>query len=218
MAIAYVNAGTVSTAGGANNITVALPASVTQGNLLILFAALSGRTFSSVTQSYTQIATRTTTPTFWVGYKFAGASETAPVLTASGSLTSGSAVIVQYSGVASLGTAGSGNSSSSGSVTTNSITTTVADEQVISFYEGSYVGAPVAFTWTAPGSTTTRVNSAQSSTSNGLLIVDEVQATAGATTGRTASVSPTTTIACVSASFKPSVVATNGNFFFMMGT
>lgn len=219
MAIAYVNAGTVSTAGGGNSITVALPASVTQGNLLILFASMSGRTFSSVTQSYTQIVNRTTSPSLWIGYKFAGASETAPVLTASASMSSGSAVIVQYSGVASLGTTGTVTSQTATSVGTNSITTTVADEQVISFYEGNYLASNVTFTWTAPGSTTTRVNSAQTSTSNGLLIVDEVKATAGATTSRTASWSNSTIVACVAVSFKPSTTtsSTNGDFFFMMG-
>lgn len=218
MAIAYVSAGTVSTAGGNSTITVALPATVTQGNLLIVFAAMSGRSFSSITQSYTQIASRTTSPSLWIGYKFAGASETAPVLTANGSMSSGSAVIVQYSGVDSLGTTGTISSATATTLATNTLTTTVADEQVISFYEGSYVAANTTFNWTAPGSTTARVTSSQSSTSNGLLIVDETQATAGTTTARTATVSSSAILAAVAVSFKPTVSAvTNGNFFFMMG-
>lgn len=218
MTIAYVNAGTVSTAGGNSTITVALPATVTQGNLLIVFAAMSGRSFGSITQSYTEIDSRTTSPAFWIGYKFAGASETAPVLSASGSMSSGSAVIVQYSGVASLGTLGTKSSATATSLATNTLTTTVADERVLSFYQGNYIAANTTFTWTAPGSTTARVNSAQTSSSNGLLIVDELQATAGTTTARTATISSSAILAAVAVSFKPTASsATSGDFFFLMG-
>jgi hypothetical protein len=117
--------------------------------------------------------------------KIASASELSVTL---GGTTS-KAVMVAYRGVG-WADVGSPNSGSTGtSAVTNSITTRFANEYVLSIYASN--SSPAA-TFTAPASTTTRINSPSTGSFNGILLVDEFQASAGATTVRTATLSSST--------------------------
>ena len=70
-----------------------------------------------------------------------------------------------------------------------------------------------AYTWTAPSGTTARVNSGGTSTTEGLLICDELQATAGATASRTATISASKQWGAVTIAFSISAITNISNFF-----
>jgi hypothetical protein len=75
--------------------------------------------------------------------------------------------------------------------TPNTVTTAYANQFIISIY-ASAQQATVA-NWTPNGSTTSRVDSSNSSTIKGLLIADELQAAAGVSTARAATLSASNT-------------------------
>jgi hypothetical protein len=211
MTAQFVSSGAVSTAGGGSTITVALPSTVTQGNLLLILADMSGRSFTSITNSYTQIVTSNPAPALWVGFKFAGASETAPVLTASSSMTSGSAVMVQYSGVtgSTYDVTGTISNNTGTSITAASITTTANYDLVLSLFGSQAIAA----TWTEPSGTSAVVNSPASTSLNGLLIAQELFPTTGVTGTRIASISASQGLSGVLVAFKANPPT---SFFFMM--
>ena len=93
------------------------------------------------------------------------------------------------------------------------MTTTQANDFVISIYASGIA----ANTWTAPASTNSRVTVNSTASFRGVLFVDELQASAGVTTSRTASLATSSTLSAISTSIKPTVASTaNGNFFFLM--
>jgi hypothetical protein len=118
-----------------------------------------------------------------VFYKYASASESSVSLD-----TSAKAVVLAYRGVRTI-TPTDGTStfstSSSTSIATNTFSTTLSNDYIVSVF-----GAGIAIgnrTFTAPASTTTRVNSSGIAFVSGtLLVVDELFSSSGTTTSRTA--------------------------------
>lgn len=181
MAISFVGAGTV--ASGANP-TVDVPAGVAVGDALIIFTSGSANA-TQPTGWFTLVFSLVSGRYSTVFLKIATASESSVTLTQAGAASK--AVMIAYRGTSYFDVIGTVTNGSSTSPVTASLTTRFANDYVVSFY-GSAVQASV-ITWTAPASTTSRVNSANSSTANGILIVDELQATAGASATRTATLS-----------------------------
>ena len=209
MAISFVAASAVATGV---NPTVAVPSGYAANDLLIIVQTSSNS--SSVTPTgWTQLAKASIAPIISVYYKIASASESSVTLTGN-SLTI--ATMLCYRGTSGFDVTSSFVRVTSTTVTTNSITTTAANDFVISIYGATSValGTP---TWTAPASTTSRVNAGPTTTLTGFLIVDELKATAGATTSRTATISASDTIQALATSIKESAAATvNSNFFLLM--
>jgi len=198
MAISFVGAGTVST--GANS-TVAVPAGIAAGDTLLIVT--SGTTPTP------------TTPTDWVSIyaqgslrfltvflKIATASESSVTLVQSG--TSSKAVMLAYRGTSYFDVVGTVATGTSTSPATTSQTTRFANDYVVSFYATQLNATP--YTWTAPASTTSRVNSGNSASVTGMLIVDELQVSAGASATRTATLSSSTAWSAISISFKETQV------------
>lgn len=189
MAISFVAAGAVSTGV---NPTVAVPAGTQAGDLLLIVT--------------TGTATPTT-PSGWTSYSAQGASQFITVLwrTHTGSQSNvavtlagatSKAVMLAYRDVGRFDTISVyATAAASTTVTTNTLTTAANDEYVISLFAAN---GGSATTWTAPASTTTRVNSASTGALTGLLIVDELQSAAGTSTARTGTVSANRDLSCVS--------------------
>jgi hypothetical protein len=208
MAISFVAAG--STVAGPNP-TVPVPAGYAAGDLFILFVAagivttptgwtlLAGTTLGTATQIY---------------YKGANASESSvSVSVANAATLSG---MVAYRGVNTFDVqmASFNTSASATSLATSSITTTQTNDYVISYYAN---GTGVNTWGSAPASTTSRVSVNSTATIRGVLLVDEVQASAGATTARTATITSSSTLSAFSFAIKETTAATvNSNFFLLM--
>lgn len=182
MAISFVGS-SVST--GANP-TVSIPSGVTTGDLLLIITTgtASPTTPTGWTASYTQGVNQFMT----ILVKYASSSETDVALTIAGTTTK--AVMVVYRGATftaySTGTTTVSLTSSTGTAVSGSTRTTgYSNEWVISLY----VDANVAATWTPNVSSNVRVNSASTASVNGLLFVDELKATAGASTARSVTLS-----------------------------
>jgi hypothetical protein len=194
MAISFVGAGTA--ASGANP-TVDVPAGVAVGDALIIFT--SGSANATQPTGWTTLVNSIVSGRYSnVFLKIATASESSVTLTQAGAASK--AVMIAYRGTSYFDVIGTVTNGSSTSPVTASLTTRFANDYVVSFY-GSAVQASV-ITWTAPASTTSRVNSANSSTANGILIVDELQATAGASATRTATLSSGNSWSTFAISFK----------------
>ena len=136
-----------------------------------------------------------------MAWKIAGASESN--LTTLGGGTGGAACIVSYRYVnTSAVDVSSSITSASGatSITSSSITTTIANDWVLTFYIAGNQASAVG--WTAPASTTTRVNFKTGTTGNRFLLVDEVKAIAGATTTRTGTYAVSANLKVVSTAIK----------------
>lgn len=196
MAISFVAAGAVATGTGAN-VSVAVPAGYQQGDLLII--AMSSAAVAPTTPSgWTLVTSQTTTPRTYIYSKFATGSETTVAVSVAASAAVG--VMLAYRGVSATDTISTGAATTSTTIATNTLTTTYANEYVVSVYNMTTGAA----TWTAPASTTSRVNSAGTASANGLLVVDELQAAAGVSTARTATSSVSKGLAAVSFSIIPS--------------
>jgi hypothetical protein len=190
MAIAFVAASAV-VAG--SDPTVAVPTGYAEGNLLVLVG--TGTNTPATPTGWTQRYAQGTGRNITVLTKYAGAIEASVALSLTGSTSK--AVMLCYSGAGSYDVVGTVATGSSTSPATTSQTTTYANDYILSIY----ATADVSVTFTAPGSTTSRVNSAASGTRNGLLIVDELKATAGASTVRTATISAAESWAAINISF-----------------
>jgi hypothetical protein len=193
MAISFVAAGAVATG---SSPTVPVPAGYQQGDLLVI--ALAANALPSTPTGWTLIANQTTTPAIYVFRKFATGSETSVLVTSSSTATS--AVMLAYRGVSATDTVSTGTTATSTTIATGTLTTSYANEYVVSIY-GMTTGAA---TWTAPASTTSRVNSAGTASVDGLLVVDELQAAAGVSTARTATSSVSKALSAISFSIIPS--------------
>ena len=195
MAISFVGAGTVA---AGTNPTVDVPAGVVAGDALIIFTNGSANASPAPTGWGTIVFSLVSGRYSTVFFKLATASESSVTLTQSGA--SSRAVMIAYRGTSYfdvIGTVGIGTGTSPA---TPSITTRFANDYVVSFYATQTQVSPI--TWTAPASTTSRVNAASTSTANGLLIVDELQATAGASAVRTATLSSGTGWVAFAIAFK----------------
>jgi hypothetical protein len=183
MSISFVGAGTV--ADGINPV-VTVPAGVQAGNFLMIF------TTSVVT---------TDTP---AGWNLVTAQGTGQFITCFFKIATGSdasvtlgnadvrtrAVMLAYSGVVGVNVVGTyvdAPSNSGFSVTPPSQTTTASRAFVLNIYANNSITNGT--TWLANPSTTVRVSAGSLSGRKGILIADELQITAGATTTRTATYS-----------------------------
>lgn len=203
MAISFVNAG--ATQLGANP-TIPVPSGYASGDLLIIF--VSSGTAPTTPSGWTSLYG---TNNLFAFYKTAGASESSVALSASNINTC--SAMVAYRGVGGIDVVGSSTTGSSTSPATLSQTTTRANDFVISIYQDT---AATSATWTAPSSTTSRINSASNGSQRGLLVVDELQTSIGASTVRTATLSASNSWSSISASIYPSATSSStGNFFRM---
>ena len=193
MAISYVGAGAV--VRNVVNPTVAVPAGVVERDLLIIITTSSGAS---------------TVPTGWttrfvganvnisIFYKFADATNPS-VTIANASTGSICAVMIAYRGVGASDTISAVKNATATNIATNTLVTSFPNEYVISVYTSD----SNTNTWGVPASTTARVNAGGVSSSNGLLVVDELQAAAGTSTIRTATVTTSRLLSCISFAIIP---------------
>jgi len=196
MAISFVAAGTVVTA---TNPVVTPPVGYQDRDLLVLVISGTTTTPGSVTGIWTRIAAQGASQfvTIYVGFAL-GTVQNAVVTVGNGQST---AVMLAYRGVSASDVISTFSTATAAtSLATNTFTTTYANEYVISVYAGNQVVG----TWTAPASTTSRVNFSPTSTVNGLLVVDESQTSAGLTTARTATITASHNLSAVAFSIIPS--------------
>ena len=196
MAISFVAAGTVIT--GANP-SVPPPVGYAEKDLLVLVITGTA-TPGSLTGIWTRIGAQGAAGFITVYYKFALGTEANSVVTVAGATTK--AVMLAYRGVSAADVISTFSTATGTSLATNTLTTTQPNEYIISIFASNTTAAS---TWTAPASTTSRLTSSNTTGGvNGLLIVDELQATAGVSTARTATVSVSNTLSAVAFSIIPS--------------
>ena len=187
MPISFVAAGAVATG---TNPTVAVPAGYATDDFLVL--AVAANAAVTTPAGWTLIGSQATTPRIYLYRKFATSSE--PSVTVTVASTTAVGVMLAYRGVNTTDTISTGRTATSTTIATNTLTTTYANEYVVSAYAMT-IGAA---TWTAPASTTSRVDSAGTAALDGLLIVDELQAAAGVSTARTATSSVSKALGAIS--------------------
>jgi hypothetical protein len=196
MAISFVAAGTVVTA---TNPVVTPPVGYQDRDLLVLVISSTTTTPGNATGLWTRIAAQGASQfvTIYVGFAL-GTVQNAVVTVGNGQST---AVMLAYRGVSAFDVISTFSTATAAtSLATNTFTTTYANEYVISVYAGNQVVG----TWTAPASTTSRVNFSPTATVNGLLVVDESQTSAGLTTARTATITASHNLSAVAFSIIPS--------------
>lgn len=194
MPISFVAAGTVA---AGTNPTVTVPAGYQQGDLLLIVTA--GTATPTTPSGWTQVSAQGTGQFITILRKVATGSEASVALTLAG--TTSRAVMVAYRGVSATDTLSATYATGTGTtVTPNTLTASFANEYIISIY----AGANTASNWTANGSTTERVNSSSTAALRGLLIADELQAAAGTSTARAATLSVSNTWAAIALSIIPS--------------
>jgi hypothetical protein len=187
MAISFVAASSVVVGLiGDTSLTVSPPTGYAAGDLLLIICPAG-----------TSVTAPPTVPTGWIQlqttsninlttfYKYATAIEASTTFTVPAPAQK-SAIMVAYRGVGAIQALngvviGSGTSIST---TGASVTTTYANDFVLNLY--GTAGVAPTYALTAPSGTTTRVN--VTTGSYGILLVDELQATAGASAGRTATI------------------------------
>jgi hypothetical protein len=208
MAIAFVG----SVADSGSNPTVSLNGlgTVTEGSLLVLIT--TGGTLTTPTgwtQIYAQGAGRNLTVCIrYVGAQTFGAADfLALTLTNSVSRVR----ILSYTGAGNYNAIATVATGSGTTATTNTQTTTYANDYVVSIFTTDTSTSSTTFT--VPGGTTSRGNSSATISLNGLLVVDELKATAGVTTARSSTLSNTENWAAISISF----VETRTNVYWVGG-
>ena len=181
--------------------------------MLLLILILCNSAPPASISGWTLLTNNGVVPQIYIYYKTAGASESSVAIT-SASTTSVN-VMLAYRGTSGFDVTGAfANNQVTTSLATTSLTTTQASDYIISIYGSN---ASSSNTWTAPASTTARVTSNSGTSKRGLLIVDELQTSAGATTARTATLSLANQITSVGLSIKESATTTvNSNFFLLM--
>lgn len=178
MAVSFVGAS--ATYLGASP-TIYVPPGLLQGDMLIIVT--TGSATPTTPTGWTQKSAQGANQFVTVLYKFATGTETTQSLTIAGATST--SVMLAYRGADNIDTVSTfATASAATTVATNTLSTTLANEYVVSVFAGS----AAAGTWTAPGSTTTRVNSAATASNLGLLLVDELQAASGTSTSRTGTI------------------------------
>jgi hypothetical protein len=202
MAISFVGAGTVATG---TNPTVDVPSGIAAGDLLLLYINSNG----SVGIPTNWAVVKNDVNALVIYSKIATSSESSVTLIAGGSETV--AVMVAYRGVGYVDVMSASLSGTGTAPVTSGLTTRFDNDYVLSFFS---TNAP-ARTWTAPASTTQRVNQSSTGSIRGILLVDELDAVAGATTPRTATLSSSNPYNTVAIALKEPQVfyvdPTNGN-------
>lgn len=163
----FVGAGNVVTG---INPAPSVPGGTQAGDLLVIWAAGNNSSSYSAMSGWNELL-RINTIAAACWWKIAVGTETTVQLT--GGNNNDSAVILAYRGIDGIDVAGT---ASLGALTTNSLTTTAANDLVLSLYASNNGMA-------APGGVTQRLNY---NGNKSLLVCDENQASAAATTARTA--------------------------------
>jgi hypothetical protein len=196
MAISFVAAGGVATQ---QNATVTLPAGIAAGDLLIIVSC--GSSASTITATtypgWTRILNQGAAQNICVHTKIANGADTSVVLSQIGN--SSKAVMLAYRGCGWYDVVASINSGTGTNATTNTQTTGFANDYVTSIFA---TAASTTATFSPPMGVTTRVNSAPSGTITGLLLADELKATAGTTTARTSNLTTSVAWSTVSISIR----------------
>jgi hypothetical protein len=175
MAISFVAAGAVVTG---TSLSVPVPAGYVKDDLLLI--VLSDRAVIAAPAGWT---TALSTTSILVFYKFASSVETAATL--SGTVTLSKAVMLAYRGVGAIEIVPTITTGTGTTATTPTLTTTYANDFVLSIF-----GCASSVTsFSNPSGTTTRINSAATAAVRGLLIADELKATAGVSTARSSTLS-----------------------------
>lgn len=192
----FVGIGTAGTS--ANSYTSGMPAGIASGDLLLLVGSTGGGfTPSGTWNDVLSGGSGSVRPQ--LKWKFASGSESDVTFTSTNSRHR--AVVLAYRGAhgtpldVAQASAATGNSTSAA---TTSITTTAIKDLLAGFATTSSSAS-----YTAPGSVNERYNVACDGSTNGLVIWDEIQAAAGATSVRTATLSSSQSWAAFSAAFKP---------------
>lgn len=196
MAVSFVAASAVVT--GANP-TVVLPSGVVEKDLLLLIT--TGTATPTTPAGWTQRSAQGNNNFLTIIFKFATGTEAASVaLTQAGASTN--AVILVYRGASAIDTvSGFTNNAAGTSLAPGQTGNTQPNDCEITVYAANNV----AGTWgAAPSPTTSRVSSNPNATVNGLLIVDETQAAAGASTARTGTITGTHLLSAVAIAVIPS--------------
>jgi hypothetical protein len=182
MAISFVGASPTVTGA---SVTVAVPAGVQAGDLLII-STVGGSTAITIPTGWSTLVTQAA-GTVWIMttlYKFATASETSVALNTN---STGQSAMIAYRGVSAINAIAAFNgTNNSASPTTPTLTTTAANAWVLSFYINQ---SGSGRTWTANASTTARVTASTTTALVGMLVADELKASTGLSTARAATIS-----------------------------
>jgi hypothetical protein len=182
--ITYINSSGVT--GGVSNVPI--PLGAIQGDLLIIVATGPGVPVAPA--DWTVLVSQGAAQYITIFYKFFSGS------TASVDLTGGwnRAYMLAYSGVAATSSISAFTTVTGTSLATGTLTTAIVNEYVLSVYASS---SGTTSSWTAPASTNVRASNGSGATTGGLLVVDELQAAAGVSTARTATVSVSRALSAV---------------------
>jgi hypothetical protein len=184
----------VGTAVAGSNPTVGTPPGFQAGDLLVL-AGTGGQNAYSLPAGWSNGESAGNAPREALFYKFATGSETSVSVSNGGG--SGQIVMLAYSGVTALDVLGTRKTASTATASTNSLTTSVPNALVISLFSEDTTG-------TVPGTVTgTTIRYADNTTGRSLVVVDEIQAVAGASTSRSCTFGLAASNAGFSAAFKP---------------
>jgi hypothetical protein len=221
--ISFVGAGAVVTG---TFPTVPIPSGVVEGDLLLLVYTVNSPA-SFTPSGWTKIGTQnipgfpydtsvdaSRAPNQHFYYRFARANEPAVSLSYI-SFNNTTAVIVAYRGVSDIDVVGSFTSATNTSPSTLSQTTAFDNEYIVSVFSRNIDTTPTS-TWTVPSGVSERVKS-EAISNNGLLIVDELQTSAGSTAIRTATLQNSRFWASGSISLRP-IGITSRNLYWVGGS
>jgi hypothetical protein len=218
--ISFVGAGAVATG---RFPTVPVPSGVVQGDLLLIVYTVNYPT-NFTPSGWTIIGTQNipgfpygtgNAPNQYFLYKFAGATESPVTLNSVAAFDVPKAVMIAYRGVADIDVVGSFNSATTASPSTLSQTTAFDNEYIVSVFSRNPEPTSPS-TWTVPSGVSERVKS-EATSSNGLLIVDELQTSAGSTTVRTATLQNSRFWASGTISLRP-IGITSRNLYWVGGS
>jgi hypothetical protein len=181
-AVAFVAATSANNGAGATTLVINKPTGVAQGDVMLATVTATGTPAPTTPSGWTVAkSTSGTALRQATYYKVAGAGEPASYSWALGSSRAASGGIVDYSGVNQTAPvdATAGASGASGNAVAASVTTAAANDQVLAI-----VSFATSTTVTADSTTAERYEASSSSTTGE--VADFVQATAGATSAKTA--------------------------------
>lgn len=193
MAITFVASSSV---GSGSAISIAAPAGVQEGDLLIGIMSLSGSLNVAPTGWTLRVTSASGNILVYTKYAASGAAQN--TLTATGNGSSDRWCMLAYRGAGSYDVVGTTATGTGTTATTNTITTTYADDLVLSVYTGAVNAA-----FSTPTGTTSRADATGTATLRAFRVVDEIKATAGVTTARASTNSTSTAWAAVAIAFVP---------------
>ena len=179
MAISFV-----ALSGAAISSTISYPAGIIAGDLLVLITSGSNAPATTPTGWYF-VSAQGSGQFITVFYTFATGTESGTVTT--GSLGGGArSAMLAYRGAGIINAVSTYNTGTGTSATTNTLTTTFANDYVVSCFVGDNTST---YSFTPQAGYTVRLNAAASSSVNGMVLGDELQAAAGTSTSRAVTIS-----------------------------